>query len=361
MKKKKLPYFLSFILITSCIACSRDFPEPTTMQESTTIVVAYDDENLETLPVNTDDLIADALDRHHYSDSFSCGTIELVFDSNVRVPSVNEASGVTIQFDKERLENTFGVILDSGVTVLSEETSIMLDGFEVGKGHYTASQGGTSIGFIDYDNFTKDVNSPDDSHWNDYEYITSLIPNNCNLSAEDACNIAMAFTAQDLVFDYEPANVKIFNNNDPEGLGFYDLMLRATYDGLPLTRDFGFYSTVDVSDKGIINGSGRFYYKIIEEGEKETILTLDEIVNIFIEEAEGLASGGNSITVHDISLCYVPVMINSLEMFKLVPVWEFDYCESFEDLDGSFNIEDKVYFSAIDGSKLIDLGYPIDE
>ncbi|MCQ2534140.1 MAG: hypothetical protein MJ172_06200 [Clostridia bacterium] len=351
----------AFILLTSCLACSRNFPEPTTLQETTTIEVTFDDESLESLPINTDEMIVDALDRHHFSGEFMCGNVELVFDSNVRMPSVDEASIVTIGLDKERIKEEYGIESVEGVVVLSESAIITMNGDIVANGYLSASESGTAIAFIDYDNLTKDANSPEDSHWNDYEYITTQKPDNCDLSVEEACAIALAFTSQDLLFDYEPANVRIYNNNDPEGLGFYDIKLRAIYNGLPLSDSYVFYSTAEVSDNGMFYGDGRFYFKVIEESNKEKLLTLEEIINIFVNKAEMISSGGNKITVSDITLSYVPFKQDTLETFVLIPVWEFDYYERLEDENGVINFADKAYFSAIDGSKIDNVGYSQDE
>jgi len=307
MDKKRILQLLSLILAASCLT-GCDKPEASGKKQVQTELVRITEE------VHT-------------------GGNTLLIETAVEVPALTALEEITLCFDDDLLDTMVEELVHNQYPGLEEHPmdgdrrwivsteeqllfsfGITEDSWEAGRTHYLDVLRDLNGQHVDDDE--RDLFTP--------YYMTKHIPDQLELSPEEAASTMGDFLTRYSCFSYKPWNVAAVNcRNQPGTSGYYQMRMQPQFDGLPVYGHGALQVSACMSADGIFTFQGIMVLKEQSRKIAEVNMTLEKAVEQFkIDFAED--PQGELVTVDQIKVGYLAESHYS-GTWSLCPVWVFEY------------------------------------
>lgn len=187
-------------------------------------------------------------------------------------------------------------------------------------------------GYLSYIDCDKDLNNSNlENGGNEYipHYITSLIPEGMEVTAEEAAKTVCELFNSNSYFDFEPWNV-VAQYDSQKSKGCYHFILQPQFDGTAVYRgtDVGGISSF-YSEDGIFACQGPIFLKERERTEISAFFPLESAVEQLIANCPAYAYG-EQVICQRVCLGYIENEEN--DTITLSPAWIFE-CQDTCDTD----------------------------
>lgn len=257
----------------------------------------------------------------------------LVIDTTVEVPDLSSLEEVTLYFDEDLLDTMVEELVHSQYPELKEGTmdgyrdwsvateerllfgfSVEDEGWESGRTHY-----------LDCLRNLNGQHEEEDEH-NSFTpyYMTEHIPDQLEMTPEEAAETMAEYLGQYSCFTYMPWNVAAVNcRNQQDASGYYQMRMQPQFEGIPVYGHGALQVSACMSAEGVFTFQGIMVLKEQSRKAAEVSMTLEEAVEQFkVDFAED--PQGNRVTVDRIKVGYLAEAHYS-GTWTLSPVWIFEY------------------------------------
>lgn len=267
------------------------------------------------------------------SEEVHSGESKLVIDTSVEIPDLTSLEEISLCFDETRLDTMVEDLVQSQYPGLREES---MDGdrkWSVA----TEEQLLFSFGIMDagwesgrtyYLDVLRDLNGQhvdeDEANLFTPYYMTKHIPDQIEITPEEAANKMCKFLSLYSCFSYEPWNVAAVNcRNQPGTSGYYQMSMQPQYDGLPVYGHGALRVSACMSEEGIFTFQGIMVLKEQSRMAAEITMSLEEALEAFMADFVDHPQG-DLVTVDHIKVGYLAESHYG-GTWSLSPVWVFEY------------------------------------
>lgn len=261
------------------------------------------------------------------------GESTLVIETTVEIPDLTALEEITLCFDDDLLDTMVEELVHSQYpglkghpmdgdrkwSVATEEQllfslGITDEGWETGRTYYL--------------DCLRDLNGQraEEDEINSFTpyYMTKHIPDQLEMTPEEAAKTMAQYLEQYSCFTYKPWNVAAVNcRNQPDTSGYYQMCMQPQFEGMPVYGHGALQVSACMSAAGVFTFQGIMVLKERSRKAAEVSMTLEEAVEQFKADfAED--PKGNQVTVDHIKVGYLAEAHYSGN-WTLSPVWIFEY------------------------------------
>lgn len=270
--------------------------------------------------------------------------IELLIDTQVNIPDMENLEQITLTFDDQMLETMEKELVHSQYPGLKPEIQNGDREWQVANDEqllfsFGCTEESFETGRVHYLDVLRNLNGQDMGNdalmrWTP-NYMTDHVPDRLDMTAEEAGEEIALFLERYSCFDYVPWNVIAVNcQNVPDSSGYYQTMLQPEYADLPVYIDGVPYVSACLSEEGVFTFQGMMVLKEQNRTPAESHLTLEEAVTLFKSDFSGtVITNTRSVTVNAIKVGYV-ADAGWQGIWTLSPAWVFEYSSTFDRQDG---------------------------
>ena len=251
----------------------------------------------------------------------------------MEVPDLSGLEEITLSFDDNMLNTMVEELVHSQYPELKEGTmggyrdwsvateerllfgfSVEDEGWESGRTHYLdclRNLNGQHVEEDEHNSFTP-------------YYMTEHIPDQLEMTPEEAAETMAEYLEQYSCFSYKPWNVAAVNcRSQPDTSGYYQMRMQPQFEEIPVYGHGALQVSACMSAEGVFTFQGIMVLKEQSRKAAEVSMTLEEAVEQFKADfAED--PKGNQVTVDHIKVGYLAEAHYSGN-WTLSPVWIFEY------------------------------------
>lgn len=257
----------------------------------------------------------------------------LLIDTTVDVPVLSELEEITLSFDNNMLDTMVEELVHSQYPELKEGTMDGYRDWSVATEErllfgFSVEDEGWESGRTYYLDVLRDLNGQhveeDDLNSFTPYYMTEHIPDQLEMTPEEAVETMAEYLGQYSCFTYKPWNVAAVNcRNQPDTSGYYQMCMQPQFEGMPVYGHGALQVRACMSAEGVFTFQGIMVLKEQSRKAAEVSMTLEEAVEQFkadfAEDPEG-----NQVKVDHIKVGYLAEAHYSGN-WTLSPVWIFEY------------------------------------
>lgn len=257
----------------------------------------------------------------------------LAIHTTVEVPNLETLEEITLCFSEDTLDTMVKELVHSQYPGLEEhpmdgdrkwsvETEEQLlfslgvtdEGWETGRTYYLDCLRNLN---------GQDVEEDDLNSFTPY-YMTEHIPDQLEMTAQEAAKAMAEYLSRYSCFTYKPWNVAAVNcRNQPDTSGYYQMLMQPQFDGIPVYGHGALQVSACLSAEGFFTFQGIMVMEEQSRKAAQASMTLEEAVAQFQADfAED--PQGDRVTVDQIKVGYL-AQAHYSGNWTLSPVWIFEY------------------------------------
>lgn len=193
-----------------------------------------------------------------------------------------------------------------------------------------------------------------------YGYITDVIPNGLDFTANEAGQFLCDFLTQYTdTFSFQTYRVMAENQEDTTAAGYYSTFAQALYEGVPLALDSNanenhVWAYANIGPNGMFSLDGMF---LLKETSRQEVEIIDQnTAQSHLLENYAAITGASEVEIDSIELQY---FVDTMEdgSYSMYPVWAFSGTLTFNEDGYIYTTQASILYYAETGL-LCDVYYP---